>query len=144
MKLRFHGSVVGARSTAADAPTLRHHQGTSTFVEFTKSCAGLKLTYRARITRSTTARRELSMKLSVALAIGGLFAAILMSVATKTAIAADDEQALLQIDRAAFGSGTSSIKQNNNLLDPNFTWTDSFGNTRNKLEIVQDLSSGKG
>ena len=84
------------------------------------------------------------MKLSVALAIGGLFAAILMSVATKTAIAADDEQALLQIDRAAFGSGTSSIKQNNNLLDPNFTWTDSFGNTRNKLEIVRDLSSGKG
>jgi hypothetical protein len=84
------------------------------------------------------------MKHSLAIAIGVFFAATLAAFAIQSAIVADDEQALLQIDRAAFGSGTSSIKQNNNLLDPNFTWTDSSGNTRNKLEIVQDLSSGKG
>jgi hypothetical protein len=85
------------------------------------------------------------MKFSLALATGILCACALAAVAIKTATAAvDDEQALLQVDRAAFGSGTSSIKQNDNLLDPNFTWTDSSGKTRNRPEIVQDLRSGKG
>jgi hypothetical protein len=84
------------------------------------------------------------MKLSLAIAIGVLCAGALAAVAFKTAIAPDDEQALLQVDREVFGSGPSSIKQNDNLLDPNFTWTDSSGNTRNKSEIMQDLRSGKG
>jgi hypothetical protein len=55
----------------------------------------------------------------------------------------DDEQALLQVDRATFGSRTSSVKLNDDLLDPNFTWTDSSGGTRNKSEIMQDLRSGR-
>jgi hypothetical protein len=84
------------------------------------------------------------MKRSVALAIGVLCAGALAVVAIKIAIAPGDEQALLQADLAAFGSGTSSIARNDNLLDPNFTWTDSSGNTRNKSEILQDLRSGRG
>jgi hypothetical protein len=84
------------------------------------------------------------MKRSVALAIGVLCAAASAAVAVKTGAAPDDQQALLQVDREAFGSGTSSIKQNDKLLDPNFTWTDSSGNARNKSDIVQDLRSGKG
>ena len=48
-----------------------------------------------------------AMKLSLALAICSLSAAVSAPVAIKTAIAADDEQALLQADRAAFGSGSS-------------------------------------
>ena len=84
------------------------------------------------------------MKLSIALAIGVLCGGALAAVAIKTAIAPDDEQALLQVDLAAFGSGASSIKLNDNLLDPNCTWTDSSGNTRNKAEIMQDFRSGEG
>ena len=84
------------------------------------------------------------MKLSLALAAGVLFVGALAKVAVKTAIASNDEQVLLQVDREAFGSGASSIKQNDNLLDPKFTWTDSSGNTRNKSEIVRGLRSGKG
>jgi hypothetical protein len=84
------------------------------------------------------------MKLSLALAIGVFCGCALAAVAFKIAIAPDDERALLQADRAAFRSGTSSIELNDNLLDPNFTWTDSSGNTRNKSEIMQDFRSGKG
>jgi len=84
------------------------------------------------------------MKLSIALAIGALCAGVLAAVAIKTATAPDDDQTLLQADRAAFGFGPSSITQNNSLLDPNFAWTDSSGSTRNKSEIMQDISSGKG
>ena len=84
------------------------------------------------------------MKLSLALAAGVLWVAALVEVAVKTAIASNDEQVLLQVDREAFGSGASSIKQNDNLLDAYFAWTDSSGNTRNKSDIVRDLKSGKG
>jgi hypothetical protein len=83
------------------------------------------------------------MKLSHAMAIGALCAAALAAAAIQSSIAANDEQALLQIDRQAFGSGTSSIARNDNLLDSNFTWTDSSGNTRNKSEIMRDFRSGK-
>jgi hypothetical protein len=85
-----------------------------------------------------------AMKLSLALAICSLSAAVSAPVAIKTAIAAGDEQALLQADRAAFGSGSSPATLDDNLLDPNFTWTDSHGNTRNRSEIIQALGSGKG
>jgi len=84
------------------------------------------------------------VKLSLALAASVLFVGALAKVAVKTAIASNDEQVLLQVDREAFGSGASSIKQNDYLLDPNFTWTDSSGKTRNKSEIVRGLRSGKG
>jgi hypothetical protein len=84
------------------------------------------------------------MKLSAALAIGALCAGALAGVAIKIAIAPDDEQALLQADLAAFRSGTPSIKLDDKLLDENFTWTDTFGNTRNKSDIMRDLKYGKG
>jgi len=84
------------------------------------------------------------MKLSLSLAIGFLCAGTWAAVAVQSAMPGDDEQALLQADRAAFGSGPSSIAHNENLLDSNFTWTDSSGKTRNKSEIMQDLRSGKG
>src|ERR1700693_5194522 len=104
----------------------------------------MRLTYHAKITRRDTALGELAMKLSLVLAIGVLCAGALAAVAIKIAIAPDDDQALLQADREVFRSGTSSIKLNDNLLDENFTWTDSSGNTRNKSDIMQDLRSGKG
>jgi Domain of unknown function (DUF4440) len=84
------------------------------------------------------------MRLSLALAIGVLSAGALAAVAFKTAVAPDDEQALLQVDREAFGSGTLTSTLDGNFFDPNFTWTDSSGNTRNKTEIMEDFRSGKG
>jgi hypothetical protein len=85
-----------------------------------------------------------SMKLSLALAICSLSAAVSTPVAIKSAIAADGEQELLQVDGAAFGSGTLSTTLDDRVLNPNFTWTDSSGNTRTKSEIMQALKSGKG
>jgi hypothetical protein len=85
------------------------------------------------------------MKFSLVLAIGVLFSVGLAAAAIKTVAAPSDEEALLQqVDRAAFQSGASSIAHDDNLLDPNFTWTDSSGNTRNKSEILKDVRSGKG
>lgn len=54
-----------------------------------------------------------------------------------------DEQTLLRADGAAFGSGASSAKLTDTLLDPNFTWTYSNGSTLNKPQAVQILKSGK-
>ncbi len=104
----------------------------------------MRLTYRAIITRRGTALRELVMKLSTALAIGTLCAGALAVVAFKIAVAPNDEQSLLQADLAIFGSGTSAGTLDEKFLDPNFTWTDSSGNTRSKSEIMQDFRSGKG
>ena len=84
------------------------------------------------------------MKLSLALAIGVLCAGALAAVAFKIAIAPDDEEALLQADRAAFKSGSTVDALDGKYFDPNFTWTDSSGNTRNLSEIMQDSRSGKG
>jgi hypothetical protein len=86
---------------------------------------------------------ETRIKLSLALAIGALFVGTMAVAAIPSATAKEDEHGLLQADRAAFGSGLSSIKLDDNMLDPNFTWTDSSGNTRNKSEILQAIRSGK-
>lgn len=83
------------------------------------------------------------MKLSLALAIGLLCAAVVVPVAIDTALASDDEQSLLLADRAVFGSGPLSATFDAKLLDPNFTWTDSSGTTRSKSEIMEELRSGK-
>lgn len=84
------------------------------------------------------------MKLTPVLAIGVLCAGALAVVAIKIATAPDDQEALLQADLAAFRSGTSAGMPDGKFLDPNFTWTDSSGNTRDKSEIIQDFRSGKG
>src|SRR4029077_6012166 len=66
------------------------------------------------------------------------------SAAINTAIAADRDRAFLQTDRAVFESGSSSPLLEEQLLDPNFTWTDSSGTTRSKSEIMGDVRAGKG
>jgi hypothetical protein len=81
------------------------------------------------------------MKLS--LVVGLLFVATLGTAATPSAAADQDEQSLLQADHAAFDPGATSVTLNDAMLDPNFTWTDSIGNTLNKPQAVQTLSSGK-
>jgi hypothetical protein len=85
------------------------------------------------------------MKLLLALVIGLLYCAgPLPAQPIKIATAIDDEQqALLQADRAAFPPEASSIKLDDDLLDPDFTWTDSSGNTLYKNGIVQTFRSGK-
>jgi hypothetical protein len=102
------------------------------------------LGYHAKIARRGNALRELGVKLTTVLAIGALCAGAVAGVAIKIASAPDDQQALLQADLAAFRSGTHAGTMDGKFLDPNFTWTDSFGNTRNKPEILQDIKSGKG
>jgi hypothetical protein len=82
------------------------------------------------------------MKLS--LAVGLICVVTLGAAAVPSAAADQDEQNLLQADHIAFGSGTSSVTLNDGMLDPNFTWTSSNGNTLNKSEILQTLRSGKG
>jgi hypothetical protein len=54
----------------------------------------------------------------------------------------DGEQGLLQADRAVFATGSPAALKDN-LLDPNFTWTDSSGNTQSKSEILQAIRSGE-
>jgi len=84
------------------------------------------------------------MRLTPLLAIGAVCAGALAGVAIKLAIAPNDQETLLQADLAAFKSGTTAASLDGKLLDPNFTWTDSSGNTRNKSEILEDFRSGKG
>jgi hypothetical protein len=83
------------------------------------------------------------MKLSLAIAIGILCAAFVSAASDSSAYGADSEQSLLQADRAAFESGSPSPALNDNLLDNNFTWTESSGKTRNKSEILEAIRSKK-
>ena len=83
------------------------------------------------------------MKLPLAIAIGVLCAGSLVAVAIRTAIAPDDDETLLQADRAAFKSGTIVDSLDAEHFEQNFTWTDSSGNTWNKSELLQNFKSGK-
>jgi hypothetical protein len=83
------------------------------------------------------------MKIRLVLAMCLLCVGASGALAIQSVFAADKEKALLQVDRAAFGTGPASIAKNYKLLDPNFTWTDSSGKTRNKSEILQEITSGK-
>ncbi|MGA7794806.1 MAG: nuclear transport factor 2 family protein [Candidatus Acidiferrales bacterium] len=84
------------------------------------------------------------MKLTPLIAIGAVCIGALAGVAIKLAISPNDQETLLQADLAAFKSGTTAVSLDGKFLDPNFTWTDSSGNTRNKSEILEDFRSGKG
>ena len=81
------------------------------------------------------------MKLSLPIAIGILCVLFCVATSVPSAFAAGDEQSLLQADHAAFESDGLSPVLNNRLLDNNFTWTDSSGNTRNKSEILEAIRS---
>lgn len=84
------------------------------------------------------------MKLSHAFAIGVFCAGAFAAGAMQVADSAGDEQALLQVDRAAFGSGNPFVTLKDNILDPNFTWTDHFGSTFNKSESLRVIQSRNG
>jgi hypothetical protein len=84
------------------------------------------------------------MKLLFAFAIGVFCAGLFAAGAMRAADSAGDEQALLEADRAVFGSGNPLLTLKDNILDPNFTWTDYFGGTRDKSEILQVGRFGKG
>lgn len=100
--------------------------------------------YHAKIARRGTALRGIALKLTTVLAIGALCAGAVAGVAIKIASAPDDQQSLLQADLAVFRSGAKASALDGKFLDPNFSWTDSSGNTRTKAEILQDMKSGKG
>jgi hypothetical protein len=95
------------------------------------------------LSRMESAGKNLHMKLSLAFAIGILCATFSAGTAVPFVYAADDEQSLLHADHAAFESGSSSPALNDSLLDNNFLWTDSSGNTRNKSDILQAIRSNK-
>jgi len=77
------------------------------------------------------------------LPIAAVCLAFLTVIEINSADAADDEQALLQVDRATFQQGHFSSTTQGNLLDPNFTWTDTSGITRTKSQFMQDFKSRK-
>jgi hypothetical protein len=83
------------------------------------------------------------MKLSLGLAMLVLCTGALAALPNKIAAAPDEEQALLEADRAAFPSEASAIKLDNDLLDPDFSWTDSSGSTLYKTGVEQTFRSGK-
>lgn len=84
------------------------------------------------------------MKLPLALALTVLCVGAATTVAARPALADDDARELLPVDRALFHNVPGARTFDDKLLDSNFSWTDSNGNTRSKSEIVQDLKSGKG
>src|SRR5579862_5691940 len=71
-------------------------------------------------------------------------AAWMFSTATRPVAASDEEQALLDADRAVFAAGNSPVRLNGDALDPDFTWTDFAGSTRNRSEILRAVGDGKG
>jgi hypothetical protein len=93
-------------------------------------------------------RLQFGMKALLTLSIS-LFCAVGLATARRQSAGANPDQqsllqALLQADHAVFGSGVSSGTLREDLLEPNFSWTDTFGRSRNKSEILRDLASGKG
>ncbi len=70
-----------------------------------------------------------------------LCAGALCMFAARPAIAGGEEQALLRVDRAAFGTQSPTNNLNDGLLDSNFTWTNALGEARSKAEILQAARS---
>ena len=67
-----------------------------------------------------------------------------MATGSRVAIAADSRGDLLRAYRAAFAAGNTAVSLKDDWLDPNFTWTDSSGNTRNTSQILQALKTNAG
>lgn len=84
------------------------------------------------------------MKPLPAFAIAVLCAGACMTAASRSTPAADEKQTLLGVDGAIFATGSSAVRVNDGMLDPNFTWTDSSGNSRTKPEILRAANTGKG
>jgi hypothetical protein len=79
-------------------------------------------------------RHFLAHSLVVGIFCGGVWVALLIEP-----VVADD-QALLQADRAFLEAVDKTDKAAlSNLLDADFTWTDSDGNTQTRAQVLQDL-----
>lgn len=77
-----------------------------------------------------------------ALAVVALCAWALVGPGKRIVMAADDEQALLEAEHAAFGK--AALYPDGKFLDSDLVWTNSSGATRNQSEIMQGVRSGKG
>ncbi len=88
--------------------------------------------------------QKLSMKLRVVLAVAGLCLSAFLLCVPLPGVAADDQQELMRADSAAFPPGNPVAKVASEMLDPDFTWTDAAGKTRERAAIVQVLKSGNG
>lgn len=84
------------------------------------------------------------MRLGAVLAVAGLWLSVFLLCVPRAATAADDQQELLRIDGAAFPPGKPVANIASEVLDPDFTWTDAAGKTRERAAIVQVLKSGDG
>ena len=98
---------------------------------------------RARIVPGGTVLGEISMKVWRALAFVALCAWAWGAGEKKIVFAAGSEQALLQVDRAAFGTGVSGRTLDEKYLAPDFTWTNSSGRTWSRAEVLKAFASGK-
>jgi hypothetical protein len=87
--------------------------------------------------------RNLTEKILAAAFTVALCVVLPATAQNRRAISAD-EQAIIQADRAVFQTAKPSVSRIDSLLDPDFTWTDSSGGTRNRSEIVQAVKSGQG
>jgi hypothetical protein len=75
-----------------------------------------------------------------ALAIGVVFGGVMAGLASRPVAAAGDDQAVLQADHAFVQAiGKADKTAVGNLLDADFTWTDSEGKTQSKAEVLQAL-----
>ena len=84
------------------------------------------------------------MKVSNSFVLRAFCVGVLVTLAIQCSSAARDDQTLLETDRAAFGSSTTSIKSDGDLLAPNFSWTDPSGKTQTRSEVLEDLRQGRG
>jgi uncharacterized protein DUF4440 len=83
------------------------------------------------------------MKISRAVGIAALCVSLWTVTRVSATAPSEDDQTLLEMDRAAFGFAGAAGTLQAKFLDDNFTWTDSSGRTRSKSEIDRDLQSGK-
>jgi hypothetical protein len=84
------------------------------------------------------------MKFSSALVVGALCACVAAGLTARTGVAGNEDEVLLRVDSGMFQSGVSAVTLDGKTLDPDLTWTDSSGNSRNKSEILEGIKSGNG
>ena len=84
------------------------------------------------------------MRIGVLLAVVGLCLSVILLADFRPIVAADDQQELMRVDSAAFPPGKPVANIASEVLDPDFTWTDAAGKTRERAAIVQVLKSGDG
>jgi hypothetical protein len=84
------------------------------------------------------------MKFWIALALGLLCIGTLAAGTTQGTTAPGDDNTLRRADDSVFAPGVVSYTITDGLLESNFTWTDSTGNTRDKSEFLKTLKDPYG